>query len=112
MEPFETRIRSRPSIFSALPRVVHTREKIFVPAFLGLFFFNEQILWPQSDSNRQSLTGSKALNALPYFASPSGISVHLQILSAMARSYSGVIPAHCGTIYFYHRLFLLSYEAA
>jgi len=36
--------------------------------------------------------------------------VHLQILSVAARSRNGIIPAHCGALYFYRRLFLLSYK--
>jgi hypothetical protein len=70
-------------------------------------------MWPSPDSNRDSLAGSKALNALPYFTSTSGISVSRslsgQILSVTARSCNGILPAHYGSTNFFRRLFLLSY---
>jgi hypothetical protein len=101
----------RLSFFRASSGPYGPGEKIFCPAGAGRQFFNSMnILWPPPDSNRNSLAGSRALNALPYFTSPSGISVHLQILSVAARSRNGIIPAHCGAIYFYRRLFLLSYK--
>src|SRR5690606_26065153 len=48
------------------------------------------------DSNPDSLTGSVALNALPYSTSPSGPSVHLQSLSVIAHGSNGIIHALCG----------------
>src|SRR5690606_13434963 len=62
-----------------------------IGAGLGLAFSQ-----PRRDSNPDSLTGSVALNALPYSTSPSGLSVHLQSLSVIAHGSNGIIHALCG----------------
>lgn len=62
-------------------------------------------LYPLPDSNRhfRKKADRQAVNALPYFASPSGISVPLQILTFRGRTPTGVFPSLRGFVNIYHR---------
>jgi len=101
-------------VSSALPSRHSLEERLLVRQPADNISYQRTFLWPHSDSNRDSLTGNKAVNALPYFTSLEwyfGVTpIAWQTLFFTARGCKEVIPVNCGTINFYRRLFLLSYE--